>query len=168
MNFNFKAAVVEIRRAGKDDITAIVNIAFPAWDTTYRGKIVSEEQFDFMFNEMYSLESLSNQMDNGHKFFILSENSYPAAFISFTSEGSTIRIPKLYVHPSHHKKGFGRILLNKIEEMHRGKFDYLELNVNRFNLAKNFYEKLGFEVSSEIDVPIGKFFMNDYIMKKKI
>jgi len=167
MNINTSNSV-ELRQAGKEDIQTIINIAFPAWDTTYRGKIVSEEQFDFMFNEMYSVESLTNQFDSGHTFYILYEDGVPAAFVSFIREEKTIRIPKLYVHPSHHKKGFGKILIKKVEELNKDDFDFLELNVNRYNPAKNFYEKLGFNVSDEIDVPIGKFFMNDYIMKKEI
>jgi len=45
----------------------------------------------------------------------------------------------------------------------------LQLNVNRMNAAKIFYEKLGFTVLYEEDIAIGNgYFMNDYIMEKKI
>jgi diamine N-acetyltransferase len=45
----------------------------------------------------------------------------------------------------------------------------LLLNVNRDNSAKTFYEKLGFAVLKVEDIDIGNgFFMNDYIMEKKI
>lgn len=121
-----------------------------------------------MYNEMYSEESLLRQFADGHRFFILYENNIAAAFVSFVIEENVVRIPKLYVHPSHQKKGFGKILIDKIKEINKGKFGVIELNVNRFNPAKNFYEKLGFKIIMEIDVPIGKYFMNDYIMQKEI
>jgi ribosomal protein S18 acetylase RimI-like enzyme len=45
----------------------------------------------------------------------------------------------------------------------------LQLNVNRNNPAKIFYEKLGFAVLNEEDIDIGNgYFMNDYVMQKMI
>ena len=45
----------------------------------------------------------------------------------------------------------------------------LQLNVNRHNTAKSFYEKLGFAVIKEEDIDIGSgYFMNDYIMEKRL
>ncbi len=158
---------IEITEVNDSEIDTIKSIAFPAWEATYL-KIVSKEQFDFMYNEMYSDDSLKKQFSEGHKFFILYENKIPAAFVSFVAERNVIKIPKLYVHPSHHKKGFGKILLEKVEDICKGKFETIELNVNRFNPAQFFYQKHGFKTMCEIDVPIGKYFMNDYIVRKEI
>lgn len=45
----------------------------------------------------------------------------------------------------------------------------LELNVNRQNKARIFYEKFGFVIVEEKDIPIGNgYFMNDYVMQKVI
>jgi ribosomal protein S18 acetylase RimI-like enzyme len=45
----------------------------------------------------------------------------------------------------------------------------LQLQVNRFNKAKEFYEKLGFTVIKTADFDIGNgYFMNDYVMEKKL
>jgi hypothetical protein len=42
----------------------------------------------------------------------------------------------------------------------------LRLNVNRYNKARQFYERMGFAVVREEDVPIGNnYFMNDYVME---
>lgn len=44
----------------------------------------------------------------------------------------------------------------------------LGLNVNRYNKAKGFYERLGFNVIGEENIPIGNgYFMNDYVMEKR-
>lgn len=158
---------VEIIEASEPDIETIKSIAYPAWEATYL-KIVSQEQFDFMYIEMYSDNSLHKQFSEGHRFFILYENNSPAAFVSFVAMGNTVKIPKLYVHPSHQKKGFGKMLLDKVEEICKEKYEVMELNVNRYNPAQHFYEKLGFKNITEVDVPIGKYFMNDYIMQKNI
>ena len=41
----------------------------------------------------------------------------------------------------------------------------LELNVNRYNKARQFYETIGFVVVKEEDIDIGSgYFMNDYVM----
>jgi ribosomal protein S18 acetylase RimI-like enzyme len=45
----------------------------------------------------------------------------------------------------------------------------LQLNVNRNNKAIDFYKKHGFEIIREEDNDIGEgFFMNDFVMEKKI
>jgi hypothetical protein len=44
----------------------------------------------------------------------------------------------------------------------------LDLNVNRFNPAQHFYKKLGFKIIGEEDVPIGQYFMNDYVMRLEL
>jgi diamine N-acetyltransferase len=44
----------------------------------------------------------------------------------------------------------------------------VDLNVNRHNKAKSFYEKMGFVVAYEEDIPIGSYWMNDYAMRKEL
>ena len=42
----------------------------------------------------------------------------------------------------------------------------LQLQVNRYNKARNFYENLGFTVLYKADFDIGNgYFMNDYVME---
>ena len=48
------------------------------------------------------------------------------------------------------------------------RFSTLELNVNRNNPAKDFYAKNGFKIVEEIDIPLDKFWLNDYVMTKNI
>jgi ribosomal protein S18 acetylase RimI-like enzyme len=45
----------------------------------------------------------------------------------------------------------------------------MQLNVNRHNRAKAFYERQGYHVILEEDIAIGDgFFMNDYRMEKRL
>ena len=43
-----------------------------------------------------------------------------------------------------------------------------DLNVNRHNPALAFYERLGFQQHREEDIPIGPYWMNDYVMRKEL
>ena len=77
---------------------------------------------------------------------------------------------KLYVNTDIQGKGLGKALLNAVIEeiklLHAGT---LILNVKRDNTAINFYKKLGFSVTREEDIDIGNgYFMNDYVMEKKV
>jgi ribosomal protein S18 acetylase RimI-like enzyme len=41
------------------------------------------------------------------------------------------------------------------------------LNVNRNNIkAKQFYERQGFHIIAEVDIPYRSYILNDYIMEK--
>ncbi len=73
----------------------------------------------------------------------------------------------MYLDPNLQGGGFGRKLLEEIENQIKnlgGKI--LDLNVNRYNKARFFYEKVGFEAILEEDIPIGNYWMNDFVMRK--
>ena len=73
----------------------------------------------------------------------------------------------MYCLPITQGKGYGKTLINAVAEKTKesGK-NILDLNVNRYNNAKSFYERMGFEVVYEEDIPIGPYWMNDYVMRK--
>ena len=60
----------------------------------------------------------------------------------------------------------GKFLINEVVDRVRevdGRT--LELNVNRANKAKDFYERAGFKIKETVDIEIGNGFqMNDYVM----
>jgi ribosomal protein S18 acetylase RimI-like enzyme len=72
--------------------------------------------------------------------------------------------------PSQQGRGTGRFIIEQLIKAMRAKgATHLQLNVNRNNAAKNFYEKLGFEVIRQEDIDIGNgYWMNDYVMQKTI
>lgn len=165
--------MLKIREAFVEDIPSIVEISMNTWFKTYEN-IISKEQIDFMFGEMYTPEALWKQMDFlGHRFFIAEENEVVVGFASFSEmiheKEKTAKVHKLYFLPSTHKKGFGRKMLSHIEELLREEnYQYLVLNVNRGNPAFHFYQKLNYSVRETIDIPYGEFMLNDYVMEKNI
>jgi diamine N-acetyltransferase len=163
---------VTIRHAGVEDINTIVFLAYQIWPETY-GNLMSEEKLQYMLQLIYSPAALKNQMQQQAHTFLLAELDEKAAgFASFskTSEEGIYKLHKIYVSTHIHGKGLGKALLNAvIEEIKFLHATTLILNVKRDNKAKTFYEKFEFRVIKEEDIDIGNgYFMNDYVMEKKV
>jgi ribosomal protein S18 acetylase RimI-like enzyme len=159
-----------IRTATKDDIGLIHTLAHEIWPAAYK-EILSADQMDYMLEQIYSETSLQNQFDNNHHFLIAEENKNPVAFVSYSKLNSGIyKLQKIYVLPTQQGKGVGKFLIyHIIQKIKEQGVTALLLNVNRNNKAKQAYEHLGFKIISEEDIDIGNgYFMNDYIMEKKI
>ena len=96
----------------------------------------------------------------------------PVGFASFSKikEPGVYKLHKIYVRTDIQGKGLGKALIDAvIEEIQPANATALHLNVNRHNKAKTFYERFGFAILKEEDVDIGNgYFMNDYVMEKKL
>jgi GNAT superfamily N-acetyltransferase len=160
---------LEIRKAAWADIPAIIAIIQQTWEPTYQ-TILSPEQVRFMQAEIYSPAALEKQMSEGQDFFLLFSAGHPAGFASWSPVGAdTFKLNKLYVDPAYQGKDFGKLLIRKVEQEARQRGGlFLTLNVNRFNKARTFYEKLGYSIIREEDIPIGDFQMNDYVLQKAL
>ncbi|MDR6195150.1 GNAT family N-acetyltransferase [Siphonobacter sp. SORGH_AS_0500] len=162
--------MLQISLAQPADIPVIQDIAFTAWKPTY-GHILSEEQSRFMLDWMYSSETLHQTME-GHTVFLLAkEENIAMGFAAFEpKEGGIVKLHKIYFLPISQGRGYGRQLLDEVSKQAvQAGGRYLELNVNRSNSARQFYEKLGFEMVREEDNYIGNgYWMNDYVMRKNL
>ncbi|MFN8282209.1 MAG: GNAT family N-acetyltransferase [Chitinophagales bacterium] len=160
---------MKIRIAFVNDISKILEVAEVTWKQTY-APIISQEQIDFMYERMYSKEAILQQMQDGVTFLMCLEDEKILGFVAYLKrEDNIIYIPKLYVKPETHGKGIGKLLLQEVEKIAlKNKADFLELNVNRKNPAMYFYKKLGFEMHEKVDIAYGKFWLNDYVLRKSV
>ncbi len=159
-----------IRHATAPDISLIRELTFKVWPQTYAA-ILSLTQIEYMLEIMYSKASLQRQMEEGSQFIIVYDDKEPVGFASFQeTEPHIFKLHKIYVLPSYQGKGTGKFLISYIiDELKSKNAKALQLQVNRYNKAKSFYEKLGFIVLYEADFDIGNgYFMNDYVMEKKL
>jgi diamine N-acetyltransferase len=154
--------------ATTDDISVIQKIAEETWWATY-SPIIPDHQIRYMLEKIYSTDELTTSMKSGKQKFILlrSTNAIEgfAAFGRRPENPQVYKLHKLYVLPHNHGKGLGKKLIDEV--MGRVVAEggqTLDLNVNRYNPAKTFYEKIGFRVVREEDVPVGPYWMNDYVM----
>lgn len=155
---------------GFDRIPVVQDLAHRIWPDTYRS-VISPQQIDYMLNMSYSTSAIQQQMRNGHFFFLFYRAQVPVGFLSVSAmQPSHYRLHKLYLVSTEQGKGTGRAVMDSL-------FNYLrnaggrsiELNVNRHNVAKVFYEKIGFSVLRQEDIDIGQgFFMNDYVMQREL
>jgi GNAT superfamily N-acetyltransferase len=158
-----------IRPADLDDINIIGFLAQQIWPDTY-GDILSAGQLKYMLKLIYSPRALRRQMVNEHhRFLIVEQTEEPIGFASWSAMPTpgVYKLHKLYVLTGRQGKGLGRTLLQFILEAIRPEgATSLRLNVNRYNKARQFYERMGFAVIGEEDIDIGHgYFMNDYIME---
>lgn len=162
---------MEITKVGIESIPIIQHIANITWAIAYK-EIISNEQLEYMLDKMYSTESLQNQIQvQGHQFILANLENKPVGFAAFNNKETIpekrVKLHKIYVDPSQQAKGVGKSMLQFImNDISLEGVKYLELNVNRENKAIGFYNKLGFTIIAEEDIPIGNgFFMNDYVMQ---
>lgn len=157
----------EFRFANTSDIPLIQESNLQVWPQTYR-EILSEEQISYMLEMMYSTASLTHQMEEeGCVFILMYDGNTPIGFASYSElEPHEFKLHKIYILPTVQGKGAGKSLLEKvIAEVKKQNGKSISLNVNRFNKAKSFYERMNFKIVDEVDVHIGNgYYMNDYIM----
>lgn len=164
--------MIHIVKATVSDLKTITEIAHKTWPLTY-GEILSPAQLEYMLDAFYSDEALRENIANGHEFILAKENDICLGFASFEhhhKNGNTTKIHKIYILPETQGKGIGKLLIDSITQLaQENQSQILLLNVNRFNKALTFYQKLGFEIVEEIDIELEYgYLMEDYVMEKKI
>jgi len=160
-----------IRRAGTADIPVIQELATAIWHEVYPS-IIPVEQINYMLGMMYSAESLQEQMMRQRaQFLLLSDDESTIGFASWSIiQPGAARLHKLYVMPAYHGTGAGAALLSEVErEAVQQRCTSIELNVNKYNPARSFYEKKGFRTHREEVIDIGSgYVMDDYVMQKPL
>lgn len=165
--------MLKINVASETDLSEIKRIAYETWPLTF-GEILSPQQIEYMLEWMYSLPSLTEQIqEKGHVFILIKEEGESLGYVSYELNYKGIaktKIHKIYLLPASQGKGVGAALIRRLAEIAtENQNTALILNVNRFNKAIGFYEKMGFAIVGSEDIDIGDgFLMQDYIMEKPL
>jgi GNAT superfamily N-acetyltransferase len=121
-----------------------------------------------MLDMMYSSEVLQKQMNSSIAFYLVVDAQQPLGYFSFEiTESDRMKLHKIYLDPDQKSKGTGRQIIEFVKQhaMQAG-VKYIELNVNKYNSAVQFYEKLGFSRAKEMVLDIGHgYVMDDYVMQ---
>lgn len=162
-----------VRAADRSDVPLIRAIAHATWPATY-GSILSAEQLAYMLELMYSEEALVRQInERGHRFLIAYDDGSAVGFAGFETRyggAHSTRLHKLYVLPATQGKGIGNALLTAVERTAAKCGDNrIELNVNRYNSTKQWYERKGFHILRDEVIDIGHgYVMDDHVMVKDV
>ena len=164
--------MADIIEGNATHIPVIVEIAETTWAATYR-TILEPESMRYMLDTIYAADTLLRVMTDGSKkFLLIKEKSEYAGFASYgkrQEEPGVFKLHKIYVLPNTQGKGYGKLLIDSVkQQLVSQNATALDLNVNRYNPAQDFYKKLGFKIIREEDVPIGQYFMNDYVMRLEL
>ena len=173
--------------ATPDDYETIRNIAHATWPDTF-GEILSGEQIQYMLEMMYSKEAIVEQVAKGHVFKLRVADEpekpnadylrasttrfKPVGYISYQLDylPGTTKIHKIYLLPETQGKGYGKALLQDVEQIARNAGQQrLRLDVNYQNAAIGFYEYLGMQKIDRCNTDIGNgYLMEDWIMEKEL
>lgn len=156
----------------RTNLERVQRLAHTIWPVTFK-EILSPQQVEYMLNWMYSIEKLESQFDAGHSFYVLVTENKDVGFLGLEHNypvQDTLRIHKIYLLPATQGLGLGKELIQfTIGEAKRMNFKSVNLNVNRFNRATEFYKHLGFEIIREEDIEIGNgYLMEDFVMELKL
>ncbi len=164
---------MRIIKIDKSQLHIVKDLAYEIWPSAY-GEILSKEQLDYMLARFYAVETLEQQMnERKHVFYIvINDVEKPLGFISYelNCEPQKTKIHKIYVLPETQGTGLGKQLVALVkEEALKNNQNAIFLNVNKYNKAKFFYEKLGFTIVKEEVIEIGNdYVMDDYVMEMNI
>jgi GNAT superfamily N-acetyltransferase len=160
--------MLTISQLTKDDIIIVHQLAKTIWPEAFKD-ILKPDQIEYMLDWMYDVNTLTEQVQTGHLFYMVTLDGVPKGFLgvepNFPDVG-TLRIHKIYVDTNVHGKGLGKALLGKAIEIGK-ELDVatVNLNVNRFNKAVDFYKAQGFQIVKEENIDIGRgYLMEDYVM----
>lgn len=160
--------MLNISQLTKDDIIIVHQLAKRIWPVAFKD-ILKPDQIAYMLDWMYDVNTLTEQVQTGHLFYLITLDGVPKGFMGLEPnfpDAGTLRIHKLYVESSDHGKGLGKALLEKAIDIGK-QLDVatINLNVNRFNKAVEFYKSQGFQIIKEENIDIGRgYLMEDYVM----
>jgi|LakMenEpi03Aug12_release.lakeMendotaPanAssembly.Ray.scaffolds.fasta_scaffold811356_2 ribosomal protein S18 acetylase RimI-like enzyme len=163
---------MHIRHATLADAQAIIIIANTTWPVTY-STIISQEQITFMLNAFYSKAVIEEQLKDASQYFFIAEENNEvlgyAHIVPYSQLNRTYKLSKLYILPAAQGKQIGKMLMQYTEQfLISNKIQTMLLNVNRNNPAIDFYKKMKYQIIETVDIPLDKFWLNDYIMKKDL
>lgn len=161
-------SVISVKQLTKDDIIIVHQLAKDIWPDAFKD-ILETDQIEYMLEWMYNINTLTEQVQIGHLYYMVTEDGIPKGFVGLEPnfpDAGTMRIHKLYVKTGDHGSGLGKVLLEKaISISNEMDFATINLNVNRFNAAVDFYKYKGFQIVKEETINIGKgYLMEDYVM----
>ena len=152
----------------KEEIQKISKLARKIFEE-YFTPMIGYEQVDYMLGKFQSEEALTNQIDNGYKYILVFNDANLAGYFAIKEEGERLFLSKFYLDKEYRGIGISRKMFEEIIKHSKG-FSSIYLTVNKNNAPTiSIYKKFGFEIVDSVKTDIGNgFFMDDYIMEKKL
>jgi ribosomal protein S18 acetylase RimI-like enzyme len=153
-------------------ILDLVTLAREIWTEHYVA-IIGKQQVDFMLDKFQSDKAIADQIAGGYEYYIMAHEGKSVGYLAIIPDAAedTLMISKIYVTKSSRGQGFGRMMLEFVENVCRERrIKTLWLTVNKNNAhAIAWYSRMGFQNAGPTIQDIGGgFVMDDYRMQKTI
>ena len=164
---------ITTRRLGRDELHLVRQVADAVWPVTFR-EILSEEQIAYMMEMMYAKEVMEREFDEGIRFNGVFDGDRAVGYYIWgrcDSAPGAAKLHKCYLLEKFQGQGHGSAMLRHAALAARQMgAQFLRLNVNKHNeKAIRAYLRNGFRTVESVKNDIGNgFFMDDYVMEKKL
>ncbi len=154
------------------DIGTVVALAGEIWRRHY-ADIIGAAQIEYMLAQRYKPEILREELQRRDLWWdqlLVDGRITGFSSCSLSGNAGEMKLDKLYVHYDHQRRGYGRMLLDRVLGLARAYgCATLTLAVNKNNrTAIAAYRKYGFGIAKSVVKDIGGgFVMDDYIMVRK-
>lgn len=161
--------MMKITKATIENIPLIKEIAEKSWRKHYPG-ILSNEQIEYMLEQMYSETELKNHFENpNYHYYLLGDEEKTLGIMGFENhyQEKTTKLHRIYLLEEAKGKGVGKFAINFLKNQAKESGDQrIILNVNKQNPSYYFYVSQGFKVYEEGVFEIGNgYVMDDYLME---
>jgi ribosomal protein S18 acetylase RimI-like enzyme len=153
------------------DCAEVAGLADRIWREHYT-PIIGKAQVDYMLKKFQSASAIEDQINNqNYQYFILKKDSRTAGYLAVRIDGDTLFLSKIYVDSLLRGKGYGREMMNFLEDFCRNAgLREIWLTVNKNNTKSiETYKRMGFVNTGTVCTDIGGgFVMDDYKMVKSL
>ncbi|TGO08816.1 hypothetical protein BTUL_0191g00260 [Botrytis tulipae] len=170
-----------VRNAQLDDADQVAELGSFVFSATF-GHSVEPHQLQTYLDESYSVTATAADISDPQKDMIVATKEGNGEIIAFalltrgTSEPclqhlpNAVELQRIYVHPSAHGQGVGKLLADRLEKMARDqRFEYMWLGVWEENhRAIKAYEKWGYKKVGKHDFTIGQIVQTDHVLLKQL
>ena len=161
--------MMKITKATIENIPLIKEIAEKSWRKHYPG-ILSNEQIEYMLEQMYSETELKNHFENPNDhYYLLSDDENFLGIMGFENhyQKDTTKLHRIYILEEAKGKGVGKFAINFLKNKAKESGDLrIILAVNKQNSSYHFYTSQGFKIYEEGVFEIGNgYVMDDYLME---
>ena len=151
-------------------IETVAQLAREIWNQHFI-PIIGKAQVDYMLGKFQSTKAISEQIKNGYSYYLLKTDSDYVGYTGICPKEDELFLSKLYIGESRRGKGFGKNVIEFLQELAREKgLSKITLTVNKNNTdAIRAYEQFGFTNLGVFVQDIGNgFVMDDYKMEKVV
>ena len=158
-----------ITKAVAQDIPLIQDVASQSWRKHYPG-ILSNEQIEYMLEQMYSETELKKHFENpNYHYYLLGDEEKTLGIMGFENhyQEKTTKLHRIYLLEEAKGKGVGKFAINFLKNKAKESGDLrIILAVYKQNSSYHFYTSQGFKIYEEGVFEIGNgYVMDDYLME---